>query len=426
MVRTTRRSAARAPDETGQHERFARAVDSGVREVSDHTRERELAIVAALREAGEAAAPTGDEVDRMHSRVMTGITSVDRDRGGDSQVTPQVTPMPSRGGAGRRGGRHAKPASPAAEARSHMMVAAAAALCLLMSLSGMSMLLSRDAVPGDALYAFKRSTESAELGMTFSDQSKALKHLEFATARIDEIEQMAAATDAGGSWDSGTAQLLAALNDFDADTITGTRLLTRVATAGDVGMLSSLEGWADQQQERLDDMRAALPADADGRITSSVGLLDEVAQRAGALQDRAGCQSITSGASDSLGPLPTEDSNSCGSGDLDDAASAEPLAPAPETAAPATPDGSEAAPSTTPVPEEQESDERPGLPDLFPDSDRQEDRLDDRLDDRRDDDDRPWWDDRDDSPAEPRRPLWPLPLLPDRTAPPSPDAPEPR
>ncbi|MPZ64776.1 MAG: hypothetical protein GEU83_04415 [Pseudonocardiaceae bacterium] len=384
--------------------------------MADHTRERELAIAAALRETGDAAAPTGDEVDRMRSRVMAGAASVGRDSGGDGQVTP----MPARGGTSRRGGRHAKRTSAVAEARGRMMATAAAALCLLMSLSGMSLLLSRDAVPGDALYAFKRSTESAELGMTFGDQSKALKHLEFATARIGEIEQLAAAADAGGTWGSGTAQLLAALDDFDADTIVGTRLLTGVAAFGDVGMLSSLDGWADLQQERLDDVRAALPADAGGRITSSAALLDEVQQRADALQDRAGCQSITSGASDSLGPLPAEDS--CVPGELDDAASAEPLAPAPETAAPATPDGSTAAPSTTPTPEEQDS-ERPGLRDIVPNPDR-EDRLEDRLEDR---EDRPGWPERDDPPSDPRSPLLPLPLLPDMSAPPSsPDGPEPR
>lgn len=404
MVRTTRSSAARAPDEGARHERFARAVDSGVREVSDHTMEHELAIVAALRETGDAAAPTGDEVDRMRSRVMAGAGSIDRDSGGDSRVTP----VPSRSAPSRRGGRHAKPTSPAAEARSRMMVAAAAALCLLMSLSGMSLLLSRDAVPGDALYTVKRSTESAELGLTFGDQSRALKHLEFATARISEIEQMAAAADAGSTWGPGTARLLAALADFDADTIAGTRLLTGVAVAGDVETLSSLSGWADEQEERLGDVRAALPAEAGARITSSIALLDEVQQRAEVLQDRADCQSITSGASDSLGPLPAEES--CVPRQLDDAASTEPLAPAPETAAPATPDGSPAAPNT-PAPEEQDS-ERPGLRDIVPNPD-QGDRLEDRLDDGEDREDRPWLPERDDAPSEPRPPLLPLPQLSD-------------
>jgi hypothetical protein len=415
VVRTTRTSAARAPGERG-HDRFARAVDSGVREASDHTMDRELAVVAALREAGDAAGPTRDEVDRMRSRVMAGAASTDRGAGSGDRVTP----MPSRSGTSRRGGRHAKRSSVAAEARGRLVVAAAAALCLLLSLSGMSLLLSRDALPGDALYAFKRSAESAELGLTFGEQSRALKHLEFATARITEIERMAAAADADDSWVSGTAQFLAALDDFDSDTVAGTRLLTGVAVDGDVGILSSLQGWADQQQERLDDVRAALPAEAGGRITSSIALLDLVEQRADALQDRADCRNMTSGAVDDLGPVPAEEA--CVPGRLDDAASAEPLDPAPKTAAPATPDGSATVPGK-PAPagqDEEQDSERPRLRDIIPNADR--DDHEDRWPDREGE---PWWPDRDDSPRDPRdRLVVPLPLLHDLSVPPpSPDGP---
>ncbi|MGH4001580.1 MAG: DUF5667 domain-containing protein, partial [Pseudonocardiaceae bacterium] len=130
-------------------------------------------------------------------------------------------------------------------------MAAAAALCLLMSLSGMSVLLSRDALPGDALYAFKRSAESAELGFTFGDQPKALKHLQFASARVSEIETMAEQADATGNWAAGQEKFLRALDDFDSDTTAGARLLTTLASHGRTNILSPLRSWAEQQETRL-------------------------------------------------------------------------------------------------------------------------------------------------------------------------------
>lgn len=430
MVRTTRNSGAHASREEGLHDRFARAVDDdvdgGVRDASDHDMERELAVVAALREAGDAAGPTRDEVDRMRNRVLAGSAGFERSAGPDEPATPsrvtpsRVTPMRS-----RRGGRHTKRATVAAEARKHLVVAAAATLCLLMSLSGMSLLLSRDALPGDALYAFKRSTESAELGLTFGEQARALKHLEFATARISEIDRMADRADTDGSDGSGgpdAARFLALLADFDSDTVVGTRMLTAVATEGDLAILSSLRGWAQQQQERLDDLRAALPAEAGDRISSSMALLDLVQQRAAALQDRAGCQNITSGVSDELGPLPAE--QPCQPVPLDDAASAVPLHPSPTTAAPAPPD-TVTTPSTTPTreqvatEEEQETD-RPRLGDIFPNPGREDGGA------------RQWWPDkgwpeRDGSSSDGRQLVIPLPLLPDIAVPPSrPDDPTPR
>lgn len=404
MVRTTRRSAARASDEEGRHDRFARAVDGGVRDASDPTMQRELAVVAALRDTGDAAGPTRGEVDRMRSRVLAGSSSV-READHDSH---EPVPSPTRWrGTSRRSGRHAKRAV-GAEARSRAMVAAAAALCLLMSLSGMSLLLSRDALPGDALYSFKRSAESAELGLTFGEHSRALKHLEFATSRIDEIERMATEADAEASWGSGTAQFLAVLDDFDSDTVAGTRLLTGLAAEGDLGMLSSLRGWADQQQDRLEDVRAALPDDARGRVTSSLALLAQVEQRAAALLDRAGCRNVTSGATDDLGALPAEEACVPG-GQFDDTAAGEPLESAPKTAAPATPDGSAPLPSATPAPETPVQDgqesERPGLDDLFPNRDVED--AEDRLPDG-------GWPDH--PPSDGRSPL--LPLLPDVSVPP--------
>jgi hypothetical protein len=185
------------------------------------------------------------------------------------------------------------------------VVSAAATLCLLMSLSGMSVLLSRDALPGDTLYSFKRTAESAELGLTFGDQPKALKHLEFASARVSEIEMMAGQAD--GNWSVGQDNFRRALDDFDSDTTAGARLLTALATQGQTNTLSGLRGWAEQQQSRLSAIRAAMPLPTSTRLDSTLGLLDRVVSRTSALSHRSGCITITSGTSDDLGLRPAKE-----------------------------------------------------------------------------------------------------------------------
>ena len=353
-MRTTGRTAGRASDQTGsRQERFARAVDGGMRELSDHALERELAVVAALRQAGAAAGPRPDEVDRIRRRVMAefpaangagaeiaGADRVDVDEASGSRVARLAPGGPAR----RPRGRHR--ASVGVEARAQMVVAAAAALCLFLSLSGMSLLLSRDALPGNPLYSVKRSAESAELGMTFGDKSRALKHLEFATARVDEIEVLAAE---GAVTDGTAARFLDVLDDFDSDAAAGARLLTSMAAAGDRDELSSLLGWSSQQQERLDDLRAALPAEAGSRLSGSLDLLVRMQDRVEALEQRAGCRNVTSEASDELGALPGDDP--CVRRPLDDAAATVALPEGPGTNGMPVPDAP-AAPAT-PVPGEQ-------------------------------------------------------------------------
>lgn len=301
----------RGHDEFVAASEFARALDEGIRHTSDPALDRELALVAALRQAGTTVGPDALERDRMRRRLMAEFPSVVHE--GTSPVLPLRTPsrqLPARTVVGRRrGGRrytgrhHAIPT----ETRGRLVVAAAAAMCLLMSLSGMSLLLSRDAVPGDALYAFKRSAESAELGLTFGDERRALKHLEFAGARVSEIEVLADEADAAGTWAAEEEKFLSALDDFEEDTAAGTRLATGVAAAGRTGILAPLRGWAEQQEARLSAVRGALPLPAGTRLDSALELLDNVIARVAALERRADCATITSGARDELGLLPARD-----------------------------------------------------------------------------------------------------------------------
>ena len=334
--------AWRVPEDGGRdQERFARAADSGMRDTAREALERDLAINGMLREVGQYLDPDPEARQRMRSRVLHAFD-------GALEEPLTTTPVHSRGSGHRR--------SPAPDSRSRLAVAAAAALCLLMSLSGMGLLLSREALPGDALYGVKRSAESAALGLTFGERARALKHLEFADARIDEIELLVAEADARGSWGGEADPYLVALDDFDNAVTTATRLLTTVASENRGDQLTVLEGWAQRQAHRLEAVRAALPAESRARLAGSLALLEQVVNRANQLEQRTHCLTITSGARDELGPLPSD--AECFPGPVEGAGSATQLAPQPPAAprppralpplVPMLPDGQQPVPAVPP------------------------------------------------------------------------------
>ncbi|HET9255870.1 MAG TPA: DUF5667 domain-containing protein [Pseudonocardiaceae bacterium] len=266
-------------------------MDSGMRDVSSRSLRSELSIVASLRQVGASVGPDQAERDRMRQRIMAEFHSVVHE--GNSPVLPLRASRRSRWVPEHTRGR--------------LVVAAAAALCLLMSLSGMSLLLSRDALPGDALYSFKRTAESAELGLVFGDQPKALKHLEFASTRVNEIEALADQADVTSGSPAGLGKFDRALNDFDSDATAGARLLTGLALTGQPSSLTALRNWAEEQKTRLATVREALTFPTSARLDSTLALLDRISTRASALSHRSGCVTMTTGARDELGMLPARD-----------------------------------------------------------------------------------------------------------------------
>jgi uncharacterized protein DUF5667 len=264
-----------------QHERFARAVEARPESVDPDLAD-ELAVVDLLRAAAANSGPDAAMRERMRQRILSA----------DPLPASGVTILEPR----RR-----------SSARGRLAVAAAAALCLVLSLAGMSLLLSRDALPGDALYGMKRTAESASLGFTFGDESKAMKRLEFAAARLAEMETLA---DQYGD-DGPLGAYLTALTDFDADAAAGSRELSAVGANADERLLGTLDEWAQGQARRLTDLRARLPEAAVTRSATSLDLLARMAQRMADLRERTGCSPVTTGASDDVGPLPA--SSPCGS-----------------------------------------------------------------------------------------------------------------
>ncbi|MEU4444307.1 DUF5667 domain-containing protein [Actinosynnema sp. NPDC050801] len=305
-----------------QREQFARAVDAHPdaapgdgEDVAD-----ELAVVALLRKAAVTAGPDEAAKARMRARVL-----------GAAEPPPTKLHRPVRE---RRTG-----------ARGRLAVALAAALCLLFSLAGMSLLLSRDALPGDALYGVKRTAESASLGLTFGEESKGQKRLEFAAARVAELETLVDRYRESGGGPLGG--YLTALTDFDADAAAGSRVLTALGSNSDQRALEDLRDWATSQATRLAEVRASLPAEAVDRAGASLDLLDRIAGRAAALLARVDCVPVTSGHVDQVGPVPAEGECAARPAEPGTSPSAAPSVP-PTTAAVLTTPGN--APGTTGTP----------------------------------------------------------------------------
>ncbi|MCT2585671.1 DUF5667 domain-containing protein [Actinophytocola gossypii] len=301
-------------------------------------------VLAAL---APLTAPTADERARMRERVLAGLSEpAPGDRVRPQRVASGRVARASRGPRGRRGptrggGREDRPARPLSGARGRLAVAAVALLALVGSLTGMSLLLARDALPGDALYGFKRTAEAAALGLTFGDESKALKHLDFASARITELETLA--TRYPGASGAPIGSYLTALTDFDNDAAAGSRQLIALATRADGSQLELLGTWARRHSARLTDV--TLPAAVRGREAASLTLLGRIAGRADALLARMDCYQITSGSFDDVGALPASGTCERVSGSVPPAPAPSPADPAP-TSTPRPPAGTEPEPQT--------------------------------------------------------------------------------
>ncbi|MDQ3579387.1 MAG: DUF5667 domain-containing protein, partial [Actinomycetota bacterium] len=245
-------------------------------------------------------APDGAARNRIRERVLAGFA----ERAPSPPPTESIgSPRPvraPRAGRAPQGRRPGDKPTAGWGTRGRLAMATVAALALVLSLTGMSLLLARDALPGDALYGMKRTAEAASLGLTFGDEEKAFKHLEFAIARLTEIETLAGAYPNPN--DAPVGAYLSALTDFDVDAAAGSRELIALTTASDGSRLTGLGVWAKQQFTRLEALRLHDAARTHQAV--SVTLLGKIQTRASALAARLPCERITSGDRDDIGALP--------------------------------------------------------------------------------------------------------------------------
>ncbi len=184
---------------------------------------------------------------------------------------------------------------PAARSRgSRRVLAFGGALASVMTVTAVGVA-STGAAPGSMLYGVKRATESARLQIAGDDTARGKLDLTFAGRRLAE------AIDVSGN----QARLVDALNDMDAQTRQGARLLTAAAIAEQTRTpLDMIDAFVGSQRARLG---ALLPTTTDTRsrerIIDSLLLVERLRTRAIALRATLLC-TVTKGGGDDLGALP--------------------------------------------------------------------------------------------------------------------------
>jgi hypothetical protein len=231
--------------------------------------------------------------DGLRSMLMA---TIEREGIGATATAPE--PEPTRR-TGLRSLRRPAGSRPAVSRRTRTRGAIVVGLAAgTLALSGMSAA-SGDAMPGDALYSVKRSTEKAQLALAGSDISRGQLYLEFARTRLDEAQ---AVKDPTG--------LSSVLDDMDGETLEGVRLLTATAVARkDTAALDAIDGFVTNQRGPAERLKSGASGDARTRAAQSVTLLDEIDRRSKALRPLVKCGSTAVSTADTLGPVPV--SNAC-------------------------------------------------------------------------------------------------------------------
>jgi hypothetical protein len=229
----------------------------------------------------------------------------------DAATTDAATTTSARSGR-RHSSRHSSPSRPAGRSRGssrpagiglprRAVLVGSAALVMLLALAGGGIFASRNALPGDQLYALKRVAESAGLAFTFDDAGKAQRHLQIASTRLDEMERLVARDP---QTPAGPELFTSAIKEFDTATGQGSRILLATHDTVGAAALGNLQTWAGEQADRLTSLRPALPVPAAADADGAIQLLDRLRGRTEALTARSSCTEVTSGTADDLGPLP--------------------------------------------------------------------------------------------------------------------------
>ena len=277
-------------------ERFAELLDqttTGGRHHSRSPADAQFAELVAIGHSLSAARP-GIQVEpefRVGLRAML-VATADRDGLGrtDAAIAADhagaATAAPARTGlralALGRGGRRIR-------ARGAIVIGVAAGA---LAVSGISAA-SENASPGELLYGMKRSTERAQLAMAGSDVTRGQLSLDFARTRLTEAANMP----------GDAADFASVLDDMDADTRKGVRLLNTSAVARrDVKPLATVDTFVAAQRQTLNPALAGLSPVNRERAEGSLELLDDITKRGDDLRAGLNCSTVVSAGADQLGP----------------------------------------------------------------------------------------------------------------------------
>ncbi|MDI5943373.1 DUF5667 domain-containing protein, partial [Micromonospora sp. DH15] len=208
-------------------ERFAQLLDEANGGRRHHVRSRAddhlAALVAVGRQLNADPPPVAVDPDfRTGLRAML-VAAAEREGVGAGASAPEAAPAARRGGLGQRGTVGAGPRGPflpavtarRARARGAILIGVTAGAIAVSGISAAS----ENAVPGDALYGMKRSTERAQLALASSDLSRGQLFLDFARTRLGEAAALR----------GDRLGFDAVLDDMDSDTRQGVRLVTTTA-----------------------------------------------------------------------------------------------------------------------------------------------------------------------------------------------------
>jgi uncharacterized membrane protein YgcG len=280
----------RRPGEADRAERFARLLDDPASTPADPETASLVAVADRLRSVEPV---TVDPDFRASLRAKLHTLAAAPDARDDTIKIELVDPEPP-----ERRLRLVPPAAPR-PAWHRPRVGLAAASVVLILFSGLAVMGSRNALPGDPLYALKRSTETAELQLARGDESRGRRYLELARIRATEIEHLTERAN------PDPATIADTLGTMDQQTKAGVRLLTTSAVRrADNQPLLDIASWFGTQGNLLASSLPRLPAPARDRFAASVTLLGQVAVRVNDLSRQLGCACLAGAALDDLGPVP--------------------------------------------------------------------------------------------------------------------------
>ncbi|MET7945544.1 DUF5667 domain-containing protein [Micromonospora sp. NPDC005324] len=271
-------------------ERFAQLLDEANGARRHHVRSRVDGQLAPLVAVGQRLSvdPPAVEVDQDFRTGLRAMLLATAEREGLGNTPAAVSEPAATTTRGRL-----LPAVTArrARARGAILVGIAAGAIAVSGISAAS----ENAVPGDALYGMKRSTERAQLALASSDISRGQLFLDFARTRVGEAAKLR----------GDRIGYSAVLDDMDADSRQGVRLLTSAAVQrAEPGSLDTLNTFVSSQRRAVRGLLDGSTRVDRERTQRSLLLLDSIRERSDDLRAAIVCGLPAPTASDALGPDP--------------------------------------------------------------------------------------------------------------------------
>ncbi|RQX17254.1 hypothetical protein DDE19_12085 [Micromonospora ureilytica] len=272
-------------------ERFAQLLDEANGARRHHVRSRVDGQLAPFVAVGQRLSvdPPAVEVDQDFRTGLRAMLLATAEREGLG-ATPAAVSEPA--ATNTRGRLLPAVTARRARARGAILVGIAAGAIAVSGISAAS----ENAVPGDALYGMKRSTERAQLALASSDISRGQLFLDFARTRLGEAAKLR----------GDRIGYSAVLDDMDADTRQGVRLLTSAAVQrAEPGSLDTLNAFVASQRRAVRGLLDGSTRVDRERTQRSLLLLHDIRERSDGLRAAIACGLPAPTASDALGPAPS-------------------------------------------------------------------------------------------------------------------------